>query len=116
MKTMQEAAQRALFAQDAVNLSGLVFSFAQMMKLICEENNKHGHGTEWKNTHPICVLMLDKMYQLARGEENFHRAYHAVQQMAAGEELVVETKEAEDEVAEEDDGAPVLRQEPDSAG
>lgn len=90
MKTMQEAAQKAILAQDACNLSGLVFSFAQMMELICEDDRKHGHGTDWKNTHPICVLMLDKMYQLARCENNFSRAYDAVKQMAAGEELAAE--------------------------
>jgi hypothetical protein len=90
MKTMQEAAQMALTAQDACNLSGLVYSFAEMMKLICEEDRKHGHGTDWKNSHPICVLMTNKMADLARSDANFSRAYEAVKQMAAGEELAVE--------------------------
>lgn len=86
MKTIQEAAQAALVAQDACNLSGLVYSFAKMMEIICEEDRKHGHGTEWKNSHPICTLMIDKMSQLAHCDENFHRAYEAVKQMAAGNE------------------------------
>ena len=90
--TMQDIAQQALFAQDACNLSGLVYALGNMMDAICAEDREHNHGTEWKNTHPVMVLMLNKMAGLARADDNFSRAYDAVKQMASGEKLVVENK------------------------
>jgi len=53
---IQQAAQQALAVQDACNLSGVVFSFAEVMEAICEEQQRLGQSTEWKNTHPIVTL------------------------------------------------------------
>lgn len=55
---------RALDAQSACNLSGIVFSFAQVMQRICNEANAGGHGTEWKNAHPICRLYAEQIVHL----------------------------------------------------
>jgi hypothetical protein len=53
--------QRALDAQSACNLSGLVFSLTEAMKAICEE----GYDTEQKNRHPIVVLYVTQMAYLS---------------------------------------------------
>lgn len=81
--TIKEAAQSALDAQDACNLSGVVFSFAKVMQVICDEANRLGKGTEWKNQHPIVVLYLDKLADLARccdrgNNATFRLAYDSV--------------------------------------
>lgn len=84
--TIQEAAQQALDVQDACNLSGIVFSFAKIMQVICDEATRRGEGTDWKNQHPITVLFVDKLAQLA-GVGTFHaapHAYEACKKLAAG--------------------------------
>jgi hypothetical protein len=86
--TYKEAAQTALDVQDACNLSGVVFTFAAVMKAICERANQLGAGTEWKNQHPIVVLFLDKLADLARccdrGDgRRFSVAYDSVRAIAA---------------------------------
>ncbi len=62
--TYQQAAQTALDVQDACNLSGVVFSFAEAMHAICEEQQRIGEGTAWKNHHPIVYLFLSKLADL----------------------------------------------------
>ncbi len=82
--TYQEAAQCAVDVQDACNLSGVVFSFAEAMHAICEEQHRLGKGTEWKNTHPIVALFLSKLNDLNRGLSNSdYTAFDAVKQIAA---------------------------------
>lgn len=58
--------QTALDIQDACNLSGVVFTFAKIMKRLCNTANLEGHGTDWKNTHPIVQLFCDKLADLAQ--------------------------------------------------
>lgn len=55
----------AIFAQSACNLSGIVFSFAQVMQRICNEANAGGHGTDWKNHHPIARLYAEQIAHLS---------------------------------------------------
>jgi len=62
--TYQQAAQSALDVQDACNLSGVVFSFAEAMHAICEEQCRLNQGTEWKNRNPIVTLYLSKLSEL----------------------------------------------------
>jgi len=64
-------------AQDAVNLSGIVFEFAKVMEKLREEATKEGHGTDWKNTHPICIMYADKIHSLtlAFKYENVSQAF-----------------------------------------
>lgn len=58
-------AQDAVFVQDACNLSGVVFSFAEIMHALCQAANELNKGTDWKNNHPICVMFASKIGDLA---------------------------------------------------
>ena len=53
--------QMALDVQCACNLSGVVFSFVEAMRAICDEAALQGKGTDWKNEHPICVLFATQI-------------------------------------------------------
>lgn len=64
--TIDEAAKLALGCQDACNLSGVLFSFADAMHAICDEATAQKHGTEWKNTHPVVTVFLEKLMDLNR--------------------------------------------------
>lgn len=58
--------QAALDIQSACNLSGVVRSFAEAMEAINEEAHRLGKGTDWKNTHPICVLFSTQIGHLTK--------------------------------------------------
>jgi hypothetical protein len=64
--TYKQAAQNAIDCQDACNLSGVVFSFARAMQAICDKAFAEGKGTDWKNTHPIVSLYINKLRDLNR--------------------------------------------------
>src|SRR5260370_19523782 len=87
--TYQEAARTALECQDACNLSGVVFSFAQAMQAICDEQNRLGKGTDWKNAHPIVTLYLSKLGSLNRGyyECDYMHASDACEALARNEKV-----------------------------
>ena len=55
----------ALLAQSACNLSGVVYSFAEAMRAICDEAAAKGVGTDWKNTHAICRLYAEQIMHLS---------------------------------------------------
>ena len=57
----------ALLVQDACNLSGVVFAFAQTMQRICDEAHAQGQGTAWRNNHPICRLFAEQILYLTGG-------------------------------------------------
>ena len=57
----------AVWSQEACNLSGVVFEFARVMQKICDEAREGQHGTDWKNTHPICRLYAEQIMHLASG-------------------------------------------------
>lgn len=59
--TLKAAAQAALDVQDACNLSGVAFAFADAMRTVCHFVDM---GTDERNTHPIAVLWIDKMADL----------------------------------------------------
>lgn len=63
--------QAALDVQSACNLSGVVFSFAEAMHAICDEQNELREGTAWKNEHPIARLFAEQIAHLTRGREYF---------------------------------------------
>jgi len=67
--------QSAIDSQSACNLSGIVFSFARVMQKICNEASVHGHGTEWKNKHPIAVMYAEQIKWLAGDSNGGPRAY-----------------------------------------
>ena len=66
--TIEQAKKDAIQVQDACNLSGVVFSFAQAMAAVCEEADRLGKGTEWKNNHPVSVLFASKLASLTHCE------------------------------------------------
>jgi hypothetical protein len=61
---LTHAAKEALQIQDAVNLSGIVFTWAQVMDVICEVDKRENRGTAWKNEHPINKLFASKVAAL----------------------------------------------------
>ena len=81
--TMQEAAQTALDVQDAVNLSGVLAAFHEIVSnVIWREARRLGQGTDFVNRHPICTLFLSKLTDLNAGEAEFSRAYKEVSGLA----------------------------------
>lgn len=61
--------ERALLAQSACNLSGVVFSFAEAMQAVCDEAARLGEGTTWKNQHAICRLYAEQIMHLTAGKD-----------------------------------------------
>lgn len=61
--------QDAVFSQTACNLSGIVFAFARVMQKICNEAERDGHGTDWRNSHPIARLYAEQIAHLSGGRE-----------------------------------------------
>jgi len=80
----------ALTVQDASNLSGVVFSFAEAMKAICQEAQQNNLGTDWKNNHPVARLFAEQIYFLTRGKDYFDATRECQekvgQQKSAGDE------------------------------
>jgi hypothetical protein len=63
--TLKDAAQQALDAQSACNLSGVVHAFSRVLsECLWPEARKIGEGTQWVNTHPIAVIFADKIRDL----------------------------------------------------
>ncbi len=67
MKTLKELAQDALGVQNACNLSGVVISFAQVIKDLKENLPKA--GSDEINQHPIVRLWVDKLASLTGLEQ-----------------------------------------------
>ncbi len=65
----------ALMVQSACNLSGVVHSFSEILSRLVEEAQKEGKGTDWVNTHPICVLFAEQIKHLTGSE--YFEAYKA---------------------------------------
>jgi hypothetical protein len=90
MKTEEKAEKKglepndyemAIFSQEACNLSGIVFAFARVMEKICEEAHRGGHGTDWKNNHPIARLYAEQIRHLTQGRD-WSEAYRICQEKA----------------------------------
>ena len=71
--------QSAIDVQSACNLSGIVFSFAKVMKRICNERAKGNHGTDWVNTHPIAQMYAVQILHLTK-ECSYTEAYNICEQ------------------------------------
>ena len=85
--TYKEAAQAALDVQNAVNLSGVVFTFAEAMQAICDTDQRHNMSTTWKNEHPIVTLFLEKLadlngHRLETTTEQYTRVLQQVREIA----------------------------------
>jgi hypothetical protein len=79
----------AIAVQTACNLSGVVHSFSRAMTAICEEATAKGHGTEWKNNHPICRLFAEQIKFLA-GCTDYCKAFTEVEEYIAVENAAEE--------------------------
>lgn len=74
----------ALDSQSACNLSGIVFSFAEIMGRIC----KDGGDTQDRNTHAICRLFAEQIYFLATAGEApsaYHEAHKTCELLSQAE-------------------------------
>ena len=67
----------AIVVQDACNLSGIVIGFAKVMDKLCQESQRLGMGTDWRNTHPIAIMYSDKIASLTHSgsAESYSQAY-----------------------------------------
>ena len=65
-EAVQEFCTDALVIQDASNLSGVVQSFATVVRLLWDDARRLHKGTDWVNGHPIVVLFTDKLADMAR--------------------------------------------------
>lgn len=74
--------QDALVIQSACNLSGVVHSFSEVLVRLVKEAQEQGRGTDWINTHPICVLFAEQIQHLANGETNYFKAYKICEEWA----------------------------------
>jgi hypothetical protein len=82
-KTLKELAQEALAVQDACNLCGVAQSFARAMR----DLGDYTKGTDERNQHPVTIVWLDKLNQLAGIQtlnEDITRAYNVVHDLAGG--------------------------------
>jgi len=79
METVQDAAQSALAAQSACNLSGVVHSMSQAASLLRKEPDCT--GSDWINHHPVMVLyatqigFLTNVAPLASDACDYERCY-----------------------------------------
>lgn len=60
--TLKQAAQSALDVQTACNLSGVVFSFAEVMRVLCDDRRL---DTNDRNKHAICRLYAEQIAHLS---------------------------------------------------
>ena len=54
--------ENAIHSQSACNLSGLLYSFSDVMQRIRNEAKLKNKGTDWINSHPICRLYAEQVY------------------------------------------------------
>ena len=77
--------QDAIEAQNACNLSGLVFSFAKAMEDVCKEANRLGQGTDWKNNHCLVRFWLHTLSALSGNYSQIEEdSYAEVYKLAQG--------------------------------
>jgi hypothetical protein len=53
-------------AMDACNSSGVIHSLDKWIDAIWAEAKELGKGTDYVNSHPIIVIVVDKLLQLAQ--------------------------------------------------
>lgn len=78
-KTMKNWAHDAICAIDACNASGVLYSFAEFMKWLCETNPQL--DTDARNHHPVVVLYTQALSNIVSDGQakwptrQFHDAY-----------------------------------------
>jgi len=91
-QSLQQAARTALEVQDAVNLSGILHTFTDIVtNVIWPEARRQGGGTAYVNQHAIVTLFLHKLTSLNGCEcfcsqciGSFSRATAEVERIAGG--------------------------------
>lgn len=78
MADMHDVVVEALEVQTAVNLSGVVHSFARATEVLWSEARRLGEGTNWVNEHPISRLFVDKLVSLAGTDKDLSEDYEKV--------------------------------------
>jgi hypothetical protein len=78
--SLRGAAHLTEAAMDACNLSGLAHDFPRIMETVWDDVRARGGGTDQANTHPLAVLWLVKMAELAGlmardTDDRIHRAF-----------------------------------------
>ena len=87
--SLAEAAEQVLFAQDACNGRAVMYMFPTVVQAITKFDPQS--GTDEYNSHPLVVMMLDKLAQLAGGmvawdgKMKFSDAYDWTLKVAKGE-------------------------------
>ncbi len=87
--TLAELAETALQVQDACNLSGVVHSWSKVVSALWDHAHAGTleHNTGTVNTHPINVLFVDKLAQLAGHyipyNERYSESYAACKELAS---------------------------------
>ncbi len=71
--------QTALDVQNACNLSGVIYSFADIMQRLC----KDVPSTEDRNRHPICIMFAEQIKWLTLSDLGYRAAHDACIQAAA---------------------------------
>ena len=80
-RSLAELAKNAIEVQNAVNLSGVVISFARdisRLRVILNESLGKDFSTDKLNKHPICVMYASKIDSLTGAdvsEHPFQRSY-----------------------------------------
>lgn len=81
--------KKAIYAQDACNLSVVVHAWSEVMDKIWKDARSKDEGTAWVNAHPINILYASKVAQLTGCEvlDHFRQAYD-VCLLRSGEDCV----------------------------
>jgi hypothetical protein len=84
---------RALDAQSACNISGIVHAFSDVLERVWNEANETGKGTEFVNTHPISRLYAEQIAFLSgagvpsRGDNDYTDAFNFCEERAGRKEV-----------------------------
>src|SRR5579864_2429832 len=87
---LPEAARLTEVAMNACNLSGLAHDFPRIMAAAHDDVHARIGGTDEVNTHPLAILWLVKMAELAglatddAGSDAIHRAFVWLREQDAG--------------------------------
>jgi len=79
--TLADAVELTHVAMDACNLSGLAHDLPRVMQAVWDDVNARHGGTREANTHPLTVLWVQKMAELAElpigvdREDRLHEAF-----------------------------------------
>ena len=74
-------AQDAMAVQSACNLSGVVLSFAQAMRVLNDEMRKANQGMDFVRNHPVTRLFVEQISFLGGGAD-YSEAYSECEKMS----------------------------------